>query len=364
MSITEAASDTVSVYRHPREFPTDVQRLFERSERESVELGSTWYSNLVDSVYSSHDGVRFYVLRHKEVAIAAIPIVAHKRSGHQRIESLSNYYTAIYAPLFSAELKARDLLPLIARIRQDHAPLASLKFSPMDPRSATYRKLLDALRMTGLLPFEYFCFGNWFLPVSQPWADYLKNRSGAVRSTIKRMSKKFAVDGGTLQLLQGGAELDRGLAAYQEVYAASWKEAEPFPNFMPGLIRLCAERGWLRLGIAWLGDKPIAAQIWIVASGKANIYKLAYHENFKSYAPGTLLTAMLMQHVQEPDAVTEIDYLIGDDPYKKTWMNDRRERWGLIVYNPRNLVGLFGLLRELVGRCVKSLQRLRKQPAE
>ncbi len=104
-----------------------------------------------------------------------------------------------------------------------------------------------------------------------------------------------------------------------------------------------------------LFGEPIAAQLWIVAHGRAEIYKLAYDENFKQYSPGTLVTAMLMQHVFEQDKVREVDYLIGDDPYKTTWMSQRRERWGIVAYNPRTLLGLLGLGLELAGRALKRL---------
>jgi CelD/BcsL family acetyltransferase involved in cellulose biosynthesis len=67
-----------------------------------------------------------------------------------------------------------------------------------------------------------------------------------------------------------------------------------------------------------------------------------------------LLTALLMEHVIEVDKVAEVDYLIGDDPYKKTWMSHRRERWGVIAYNPRSLAGLAGWTREALARLVKS----------
>ena len=125
---------------------------------------------------------------------------------------------------------------------------------------------------------------------------------------------------------------------------------------MPGLIRACVERGWLRLGVAWLKDKPIAAQLWIVANGKASIYKLAYDQAFKGYAPGTLLTAKLTQHVMLQDGVGEIDYLIGDDSYKKTWMNQRRERWGLIAYDTRSFHGIVGIVWELTSRLARRLK--------
>ena len=356
-------AETVSVYRHPDELPPDVRLLFDKAEKGAVEFGVTWYRNLVNAVYPDHQGVRIYVLRHKGLPVAALPLLATRKGLWQNVDSLSNYYTAIYAPVVAPELEARDLVPLITAICHAHPSLASLRFAPMNPQSPSYRLLLEALKMAGLVPFEFFCFGNWFLTAGGEWSEYLKGRSGALRSTIKRMSKKFSADGGILELVQGGAGLERALEAYERVYAASWKGAEPFPNFVPGLARSCAERGWLRLGVAWLKDEPIAAQLWIVAGDKANIYKVAYHEDHKAYAPGTLLTAMLMQHVIEQDGVAEVDYLIGDDPYKKSWMGDRRERWGLIAYNPRSILGLTRLFRELGGRGIKYLKaRIGRRP--
>lgn len=343
----------VSVFSHPDELPPDVLRLFETAERESIEFGIAWYRNLVNSVYPDHEGVRIYVLHHNGLPVAALPVLVTKSTLSQRVESLSNYYTAIYSPVVAQNVTSRDLVPLIAAIREGHRSLTSMKFSPMDSQSANYRMLLDALKMAGMLPFEYFCFGNWFLQVDGEWSSYLKSRSGLQRSTIKRMGKKFSTDGGTLELLQGGVDLERSIDAYERVYAASWKVAEPHANFIPGLIRACAERGWLRLGVAWLKDEPIAAQLWFVAGGKAYIYKLAYHEAYKTYAPGTLLTAMLMEHAIEEDRAVEVDYLIGDDPYKKSWMSHRRERWGIIAYNPKTISGIFGLGKEVSGRILK-----------
>ena len=62
-----------------------------------------------------------------------------------------------------------------------------------------------------------------------------------------------------------------------------------------------------------------------------------------------------MKHVIEVDQVKEVDYLIGDDPHKQFWMSHRRERWGIVAYNPRTLMGALGLIREVLGRFVKSV---------
>lgn len=351
----------IAIYKHPDEFPPDVKSLFDRAEEESVELSTHWYRNLVNSVYPGDRRVRFFVLRKHARPIAALAVRTTRGGFGQQLESLSNYYTSIFSPQLVEGLKAADLAPLICAVKADCPPLSTLRLAPMDPESYGFQTLFKALEIAGLVPFKFFCFGNWYLQVQDDWPTYFKTREGSVRSTIKRAGKKFALEGGRLELIAGHAELEKALAAYLQVYALSWKQAEPFPDFIPGLMKACADNDWLRLGVAWLGDKPIAAQLWIVAHGKASIYKLAYDENFKAYAPGTLLTAMLMEHAMEKDKVTEIDYLIGDDPYKKAWMNRRRERWGIIAYNPRTWSGMIGLCREIASRSVKMVVRSLKK---
>lgn len=348
--MTPAAS-IVEVFAHVRELPAEAQALMARAEQQHVEFGVDWYANLIDAVFASEPAqqVRIHVLRQAGRVLAVLPTMARKGTSDREVSALSNFYTAIYSPAVEEGVTAKDLLPLARALRQAGAGAPAYRFSPMDPASREFDLLRDALGLAGLKVHSYFAFGNWFEPVRLNWADYLKERSGQVRSTIKRNAKKFAAEGGHIEIVRGGDRLEAGIAAYQAVYAQSWKVPEPYPEFVPGLIRLCARRGWLRLGVARVKDQPVAAQIWIVAHGRADIYKLAYDEEYKALAPGTLLTAALMEEALDVDGVREIDYLIGDDPYKATWMSQRRERLGLIAYDPLTLRGLIGLVRQTLG---------------
>lgn len=342
----------VQRYGHVRELPDDALALMTQAEQRHVEFGAAWYANLIDTVFAREAGtssVSILVSRRQGRARAVLPTVRRPGPLGSEIGALSNFYTALFEPALEADSSAEDLLPLIQALRQGTRRADAYRFAPMDPGSRGFSLLQQALRRAGLPTYSYFAFGNWYEPVRQGWSDYLKERSGQVRSTIKRNAKKFAAEGGRLEIVKHGDALEAGLAAYQTVYARSWKELEPYPEFVPSLIRLCARRGWLRLGIAWLGDKPVAAQLWIVANGRADIYKLAYDEDHKALAPGTLLTALLMEQVIDADGVREIDYLIGDDPYKAAWMSQRRERWGLVAFDPRTVRGITGLARHAAG---------------
>ncbi len=345
----------VDVFRHPDQFSLDVRQLFERAAQEDFQFGVPWYENLVNSVYPDHSGVHIYVLRRSGNPIAALPILATRTILGWQLESLSNYYTSLYAPAIAPEAKDSDLALLIKAVLDAHSPAASLRFSPIDSDSKAYYRLQNALKANGLFPFGFFCFSNWYLIVTGNWSTYLLSRTGTLRSTIKRMSKKLLADGGKIELVLGGTALKGGIEAFEQVYAESWKKPEPYPKFIPGLMQMCAVQGALRLGLAKLNGQPIAAQLWIVANGKAYIYKVAYDEKFKIYTPGTLLTAMLMQHVLDSDQVKEVDFLTGDDPYKKSWMSHRRERWGIIAYNPKTISGIIGLSKTVLGRVLKPI---------
>jgi len=352
----DVTSIEVSEYPHPDALPADVRQLFDIAERQHVEHGNPWFCNLIDSVFSDEKRARIYVAHREGKPMAALPVLLPIHGWSAEVESLSNYYTSVYGPAMADECGVEDLASIVRTICARRPRPSSLKFAPMNPKSVGYRMLLEAMKLSKLMPYEYYCFGNWYLNVTGDWAAYWKGRRANLRSTVKRMSTKFAADNGHIELVRKPQELARAMNAYEKVYASSWKKPEPYPNFVTGLARTCAENDWLRMAIAWLGEIPIAAQLWIVVGDKANIYKVAYDEQYKAYAPGSLLTAMLTEHVIEKDHVKEVDFLIGDDSYKRSWMSDRRERWGIVAYNPRSIAGLAGLCTEILGRASKDIR--------
>ncbi|MEQ8659386.1 MAG: GNAT family N-acetyltransferase, partial [Gammaproteobacteria bacterium] len=60
---------------------------------------------------------------------------------------------------------------------------------------------------------------------------------------------------------------------------------------------------------------------------------------YRAWSPGTLLTMHLIEHVVREDAVTRLDYLTGDDPYKRDWMSSRAVMKRLRIANLRTARG-------------------------
>lgn len=355
----DAADLRIEVFRQFTLLPESALKALDCAEMLDIEQGRGWLGNLIDTVFTNDQGVAFYALFKGEELLALLPL---HYTDHRQIRSLGNFYTSLYQPYLAPELASESLARLLEFIRDSKGGVSSIRFAPMDVDGRCYRSLLLATRKAGMFSFPFFCFGNWYLPIVSDWKSYYSGRPSQIKNSVKRKSREFSQAGGTLEIISGADRLESGIEAYQAVYASSWKVPEPFPEFTPSLIRMLAKNGWLRLGVATLKGQPIAAQIWIIAHGRASIFKLAYHEDFKRYSAGTLLTTKLMEHAIEIDRVREVDYLIGDDPYKASWMTHRRERWGIVSYNARSVHGALGAAQEYLGRRIKpALVFLRKK---
>ncbi len=329
--------------------------------RDNIEISADWFALLQKNVYPADSGVRYYYVAKDDYPVALLPLRLTRKGRVRTVESLGNYYTSLYAPLLTKQSNSRVIRDMLEAAARDHGGAHVMRFAPMDPESCSFKGIHSELQAIGWIPFKFFCFGNWFLKANDDWDSYLKKRSANLRSAIKRRKKEFSAAGGSLEVVTDLEGIEQAIEAFQEVYSASWKIPEPYPDFVPSLIRLLAANGMLRLGIARLDQKPVAAQLWIVAQDKASIYKLAYHEAYASFSPGTVLTSHLMQHVIEHDHVREVDFLTGDDSYKRIWMSNRRERWGIIAYNPRTIIGLVLLAKEALGRRAKSIGKVLKR---
>ena len=55
----------------------------------------------------------------------------------------------------------------------------------------------------------------------------------------------------------------------------------------------------------------------------------------------------------DEEHIREIDYLSGDDDYKANWMSNRRERWGMLIFNTRSFYGVLQGIKHIGGRGLK-----------
>jgi hypothetical protein len=348
----------VRVFDSLENLPPCCLRLFDEAGRQDFFLTHSWFRNFAATALNEGFRPRVYAVVGKDESEAAEAMFVGRVSpGTRSLSALTNYYSS-YFNLHLRDPHAENsaaIKTLVESLRTETPRWDTIDVQPLDPGPETFTTLVDAFRGTGFVVQTFFRFGNWYLPVNgRSYAEYLPSLPSALRNTLSRKMKRFEKSGrGKIQIVTGGPELDSAIEDYTQVHLASWKQAEPYPKFIPGMIRMAAAMGTLRLGLIHVDGAPAAAQLWIVYRGSALLVKLGYCEKFADLSVGTILTSLMMQHVLDVDRVELIDYLSGDDPYKREWMSHRRERWGILAMNPRTPRGAAAILRNHGGRTVK-----------
>lgn len=287
--------------------------------------------------------------------LALLPLVRSDTGAaplrRRSVRALANYYTGCFRPLVAGD-SARAGQALADALASAAGGWEALDLNPMDPDDPAFAALEHGLRARGAYVQRYFRFGNWYLDVAGRGADaYFASLPSRVQNTMKRKGRKLAQRADArFEIVTTRENLDPALDAWKAVYAKSWRtQAEPYPAFIREVAHAFAERGWLRFGLLWIGEALAAAQLWFVHGDTASIFKLAYDPEHAELSAGTLLTAHLMRHAIDVDRVRVVDYLSGDDDYKRDWMSARRERWGLRAYRLASVAGLAGAARSFAG---------------
>jgi CelD/BcsL family acetyltransferase involved in cellulose biosynthesis len=135
------------------------------------------------------------------------------------------------------------------------------------------------------------------------------------------------------------AAIDRYMDAYDRVFEKSWKPWEAHPAFDRALAKAARDKGRLRLGLLFVDDEAVAGQLWMVCDETAFAVRKAYDGAYRKYSPGVAMSAEMMMYVIDHDHVREVDYLLGDDDYKRLWMPEKRERRSVLAFNTSRLRG-------------------------
>lgn len=314
-----------------------------------------WYEALLAAALPPGARPQFWMVCDTGRPLLLLPMLA---GPGRHLSSLTTAYTTLFQPLTAPGMTAGELQAAgmaIGRLFRVH-PHAVLE--ALDADWPGLAPLLAGLRSAGLGVRSYQHFGNWHEPVTT-WDGYLASRPGPLRETIRRKSRACARNPDVrIEVVTGGEALGPALSAYESVYARSWKQPEPAPDFNAALLPRAAVAGVLRLGVVWAGTEAIAAQYWTVTDGIATVLKLAHDDAWRALSPGTVLTAHMIQQLITAEGVQELDFGRGDDLYKQSWAGMRRQRMGALVASIWQPRGTAVLLRHDIGTVLRRVRGL------
>lgn len=353
--MTADVSPRLETFASLEALPPDADALFATAP--DIFSTRAWWRTVLADAMPGGTQPCFVLCRLGERAAALIPL--RRSAARSSIDSLTTPYTCHYAPLLHPSLSAAERFAVFAAFGGFFRKWPTTRLDALAEDWPALAECVAGARSAGLAVLRFDHFGNWHEPVAGlDWPAYLARRPGALRETIRRRLRRSERNPGTrFSVVTGGAELESGIAAFEAVYAKSWKDPEPFPRFNAGLMHEAAAQNMLRLGLLYAGQHPVAAQFWIVERATATVLKLAHDEAFKDESPGTVLTAQMLRWLLDDEHVAEIDFGRGDDAYKQGWARLRRQRIGLVLVNPRRIGGVVFLAMHAAGRIQARLKR-------
>lgn len=261
------------------------------------------------------------------------PLIARARAGTAeawlfnarthpgRAVALANPHSHHFGPVFvgdSDESQKHTLLRAIAR-RLKLFGISRLALDPLLPEDAA--RLRRAFAQAGWTVRDRpgpICFQ---LSVGgRSFEDYWENCSPRLHEQVAAGSRHLHV------------EISDLLAPHL------WEEAELLGGTDPFLRELAQDATLdrtLRLGIARVGDAPVAAQIWTFENGVGTAHWRAEDASAKHLFPTTELTASMLRYLMNVDHAARIDLGCGTEGDLGDWADDRQRLRRLDLFNLR-----------------------------
>lgn len=344
---------SLALFAQPDDVPSDAKALWDEAAASSFFLSRWWFETIAAAGRDPGDQTSIAVLRDgdgRTCGIVPTRIVRrHAFLPWRELRSMTGIYSCYFRPLI-APASDSSAASLGAALGQEFGRLGIFHFDGFDAQWPQLPAFAQGLARVGLTVTRYSHFANWWEDLgTRSFDEYLAARDGALREIIRRRGRRLEREGRiSYAIVSRPAELEDGIAVYDSVYARSWKIPEPYPAFQTTLMRNACREGVLRLGICRIDGAPVAVQLWIAWHGRATVLKLAHDEAAKSFSAGSLLTAWMIGRLMRDDAITQIDFGRGDDPYKRLWATQREQRIGILAANPRTVAGFALHTRQLL----------------
>jgi CelD/BcsL family acetyltransferase involved in cellulose biosynthesis len=297
-------------------------------------------------------------VRHK-YRLAGVAALERKRLC---LRSPTNWHTPAWAPLADSAAALEALCEaMVKRAR----PRLSLWFLDAGTDELTTCWRAAARCHARVYPLER----SPYVTLDGTWEDYERRLTAKRRSNLRRMWRRLEESGTVeLQVLDGRRDLARLLDEGFRVEASGWKgergsaiDATPETRaFYEDVATWASRRGSLRLAFLRLDGRPLAFDFAIEEADAHALLKTGYDPEFRSFAPGVLLRAKMIQRAFGQSLAT-YEFLGDMVDWKREWTDSTRERVALEAFTPTP-AGVVGWAAWAYAR--PAVNRLRDAPVQ
>ena len=194
---------------------------------------------------------------------------------------------------------------------------------PEDSNTAEFltmlKKPLFKARMQHVCPYS---------TLPNQFNDYLIKLDRKVRGELHRCEKRLREENNIgFRICNKITDVREAMRTFIDLHEKRWRSKKQsgsfsskknFANFHLEVAQLFAERGWLSLSFTTVNDMPVACSYDFTYGQKLYGYLSGFDPSYAKYGIGDINLMYLIEHCIKNN-LREIDFMRGDEPYKKKW---------------------------------------------
>jgi CelD/BcsL family acetyltransferase involved in cellulose biosynthesis len=161
------------------------------------------------------------------------------------------------------------------------------------------------------------------------WEEYLAGRSSNLRKQVRRLARLAAERHGMrLRRTEDPDDVRRDVEAFFALHDMRWEkrsslQSERARGFFADFAAAALGRGWLRLWFLELEGQAAAAWLGWRVGDRYAYYNGGFDPAWSALSPGLLLMSKVIESAFAEGA-TQLDFLLGEEPYKLRLANRTR----------------------------------------
>ncbi len=178
------------------------------------------------------------------------------------------------------------------------------------------------------------------IPLPRSWEAYLGSMTSSHRynvvSRMRKLERQFRV---RFFAWSDAENIDVAVDRLISLHHLRWQERDvshafsspEYIGFHRELIRVCLERGWLKLYCLEVNNVIIAMHYCYRFRNEILEFQGGFDPAYAQFGPGRLITAYSIKDAIE-DGNTVYDFLKGEYEHKETWTKEKKETQFLVAY--------------------------------
>jgi CelD/BcsL family acetyltransferase involved in cellulose biosynthesis len=158
-------------------------------------------------------------------------------------------------------------------------------------------------------------------------AEFLTQLNPRTRQRLRRQARKLCDEKhARLEKFVSPEHVQRFVSQVDEIYRDTWQAklvgyCHRDPEFHCRFLTRISERGWLRSYTLVVDQQPVAYLLGYQHGGIYYYYEIGYRQQWADDSPGAVLTYLFIEELFQEDPPQLVDYLVGDQPYKRSLSN-------------------------------------------